>query len=457
MASMRTVSCTIDPTKPAKYPIVLSQALLDGRERVTQQHAVIQCMTDSFPEWISSTLTGVVMSVNHKPDLSSSRAEARIAPSPSSGPNKYNLTIKADESGSNYFYSGTQKPSESYALIYNPINQTFTLDRVKSDFTFNLRSTPTVKSSKSLAALYPHLSVDISDSELSSEDIAQENDSDASGADPNNPYDYRHFIKSRCTSSSVTPDLPAVTPASSPRRTVPRSKLPPRPVRPQPTRAPSPPPREETDADNEDSDDGGLIIEIEPSTRKPRPLALGLDLKNGPISLRSAASSLSPTTIVDEEDDKMQVEEPKPKVNGFAEHSQDHEEEEEEGSEEEEEEEDESEEGVEGNGQAESNNQNQDEDDGSLEAELEEALQSQADEDNNSAMQHNTVPGVVVNGTFRGRVRNLLNEIGYRPGSGPNLGLGIPGLGVTPGPGPVHTGGDGHPVHDVSSSESEEE
>lgn len=65
--------------------------------------------------------------------------------------------------------------------------------------------------------------------------------------------------------------------------------------RPLPEKA-STPPREEADADNEESDDGGLTIEMDPVT-KPRHRfgnAFGNISGEGPISLRSAASSVSP-------------------------------------------------------------------------------------------------------------------------------------------------------------------
>ena len=392
-----------------------------------------------LPSFITLTLTKILLPDNHKPDLPRTPAETRINPSPSSGMNKCNLTIKADDSGSAYLYSGMQQPSDSFALIFNPTNQSFTLDRVSTDFTFNLRSTPTVKSSKSLAATYPHLDTGISDSESTSEDLLEENDFDISGADPNNPYDYRHFIKRRRTSSPVAADLPgpAIAPALAPtthqRRPAPRSKPTPRPARPQPTRPPSPPPREETDADNEDSDDGGLTIEMEPDT-KVRRFAFAHDPRNGPISLRSAASSVSPAAREEESsesDEDEDAEEIQPVVNGLVEHVHDPEEDEEaeDDAEEEEEEEEEREE-----------EEDYNDDDGGVVAELEAALESQADED--------------INGTMQG----VVNGVGTGTGTGAGLGLGIAGVGMSTGVRPgIRTHPNPHPIRDESSSESEEE
>lgn len=361
------------------------------------------------------------MLVNHKPDLAGNSAETRITPSPSSELNRYHLAIKADDSGSNFLYSGTQQPSESYALLYNPINQTFTLDRVSTDFTFNLRSTPTIKSSKALASAYPHLYTGVSDPESSSDEPLEENDLDPSGADPNNPYDYRHFLKRRRTSSSVTPDLPALTPALTPalppRRTAPRPKPAPRTARPPPKHAPSPPPREEADADNEESDDGGLTIEFDPVTKPSRlKNAFSYDTSNGPISLRSVASSASPADMEGREsiesDEDEDVEEMQLEENGVEIMQAPDEE-----PEDDEEDDDEN------------DHHNDDEDyDGSLEAELEQALGAQAGEDINGTLQ-DVVDGVE---------------------TGTEHGLGIAGVGSA-----VRI--NNNPILDESSSESEEE
>lgn len=252
---------------------------------------------------------------NHKPNLSAPPKEKIISRSPDSGKN-YNLSIKGERDGEDYVYTGSQQPSEALALVYIPQTQTFTLDKISADFAFNLRSTPSNKNAKSLATQYPHLPVLGRDSEpesTNSNNSSDENDGandPSSGADSTNPYDYRHFLTKRRRTSSpeplaMTPNMPAsplrpIPPAASPPRRAPaRPKPKPRP-RPAPKRAPSPPPREEADADNEDSDDGGLTIEMEPDTKTRRVFkpTFTHDPRNGPISLRSAASaSASPAAL----------------------------------------------------------------------------------------------------------------------------------------------------------------
>lgn len=416
----------IDPAKVANYPVTLSPELLEGN---AEQHAVLQCMCDS-PFIIFLTLTEVLMLDNHKPDLPSGPSETRITPSPSPGINRYNLAIRANDNRSTYLYSGTQQPSESYALIYDSVKQSFTLDRVSNDFTFNLRSTPTVKSSKALADTYPHLDTGVSDPESSSDDF-EDNDLDCSGADPNNPYDYRHFLNQRRTPSPVIPDLPTSAPGSPPYHAAPFPKPGPVPNRASPRRTPSPTSREEADADNEESDDGGLTIEFDPDIKKP-PRLQGKFSHNGPISLRSAASSVSPAAMVQESsesDEDEDVEEMQLETNGveiLQENEDDGEDEDEDDEDEDEDEDDEDdhEDDHEDDGEPGNEGELEDDDDGSLAAELEQAMESQADEE--------------VNGTMHG-IEN---------GVGTALGLGIAGAG--PGVRRNH-------IPDDSSSESEEE
>lgn len=252
---------------------------------------------------------------NHKPNFSALPKEKIISRSSNSGKN-YNLSIKGERDGEDYLYTGSQQPSEALALVYSPQTQTFILDKISADFAFNLRSTPSNKNAKSLATQYPHLPVVGRDSEpesTNSNNSSDENDGGndpSSGADSTNPYDYRHFLTKRRRTSSpepliTIPNIPTsplrpIPPTTSPPQHAPaRPKPKPRP-RPAPKRAPSPPPREEADADNEDSDDGGLTIEMEPDSKTRRVFKPKFthDPRNGPISLRSAASaSASPAAL----------------------------------------------------------------------------------------------------------------------------------------------------------------
>ena len=242
--------------------------------------------------------------VNHHPKPSQPFKKTTITPAESGGDN-CNLHLIGDNDRDAYTYAGSQQVSDTCALIFDPVTQTFTLDKIDADFTFNLRSTPTNKSAKALAAQYPQLETTAPDPTSSDED-EQSFDATEEVGDPDNPYDWRHFLHRRSSSPEeplvVIEEAPRPAPSiAPPARRQSRTKIKQRPHhhhhhhRPQPKRA-STPPREEADADNEDSDDGGLTIEMDPVT-KPRHRfgnAFGNISGEGPISLRSAASSVSP-------------------------------------------------------------------------------------------------------------------------------------------------------------------
>lgn len=225
-------------------------------------------------------------------------------------PNAYELSIKIDADQNEYTYTGSQRPIDACVLIYDPNTETLSLDKPDTEFTFNLRSTPTNTDTRSLKQQYPPIDDVSLEGEAKADDGLFGDEDDESGiGDPDNPYDYRHFLHTAKRQRTVSPERrpylgssPAPHPSieASPLKgaSQPSNKLKPRP-RPQQKRPVSPPPREEADADNEESDDGGLIIEMEPETNKRRNRFMGaFDGETGPISLRSAASSMSPAARI---------------------------------------------------------------------------------------------------------------------------------------------------------------
>lgn len=264
-----------------------------------------------------------VFIVNHWPKLSTSSTRSIITPSSQGHDSGYNLSLTNKENGDIYLYNGNQQPSAAVALIYNPNTETFTLDKIDTSFRFNLRSTPSNKDAASLATKYPQLETGPSASENVEDDIFEEgsaNDDEdlAREADPNNPYDYRHFLKPSQQRLSPTPEpspMPNHNVNSSPfltghppRQSNPkhRSKPPSR------SRHLSPNPREEADADNEDSevdDTLEIIDDSKPNNERPsRRFLAGLNegFRGGsePRSLRSVASSMSPSVRGDSSDDE---------------------------------------------------------------------------------------------------------------------------------------------------------
>ena len=262
------------------------------------------------PLFFLKPITDTVL-VNHKPKLS--LAGTRTTIKPSTQPQEYDLSMRCDADGSEYAYRGAQKPAEDYLLVYDPNTETLSLDKLDTEFNFNLQSTPTNASPKSLRKQFPHIDGASPEKESSSnEELFGGNAEDEEAGDPHNPYDYRHFLHAAKRQRTASPEpRPNLGSSPMPRPSIEASPLP-RPVqlpnkqkprpRPQPKRPASPPPKEEADADNEDSDDGGLIIEMEPDSHKRRNRFMGAFdqdiISNGPVSLRSAASSMSPAARI---------------------------------------------------------------------------------------------------------------------------------------------------------------
>ncbi|KAL8664357.1 MAG: hypothetical protein Q9202_003172 [Teloschistes flavicans] len=205
--------------------------------------------------------------------------------------------------------------------------KTLVLDRIDADFTFNLQSTPTNSNRSAVTSQYPQLDTGLSD--LESEDGQTAEAPPASTgldnleADANNPYDYRHFLKRRRSSSpEAPPSRPSTSPAMAPiyrpprpstTKTTNKPKPRPRPSQPRSTsrkieKIPVPPSDADSDSDssrdhgNNDDDDDDLVIEMGDEPQKRRRFGHGAvvfnhDRRNGPVSLRSAASSMSPASV----------------------------------------------------------------------------------------------------------------------------------------------------------------
>lgn len=304
-----TASLSIDPSKGAKYPITVAERLLNSGTGTKRNHASVQCMdyATTYQSLLADTLP-----VNHKPKLSNSKTTTTISKVPSGG---YNLRIKDNDSGKGYGYRGSQKPTEACVLIYNPSTKQMTLDKLDTQFDFDLQSTPTNNDAQSLAQKYPHIGAGQSSTEAEvNGDTAEAGEQGTEeAADANNPYDYRHFLYEASHRRSPTPEARSRVGSPAAQRPSTFSSPAARPVRPAPRPKPRPRPqqkrpastlREEADADNEDSEDD-FVIEMEPDTKRRNRFMGAFDrdiTSNGPISLRSAASSMSPAARIARDD-----------------------------------------------------------------------------------------------------------------------------------------------------------
>lgn len=172
--------------------------------------------------------------------------------------------------------SGNQSGYTSCVLAFDPDTQSFVLDTLDADFKFNVISTPGNQSAKSLATAHAQLEITTAEVISGDEDLFDE-DSTSEG-DPENPYDYRHYLKRPSASPDPMDSLEPLdsvqlrsSPISKPRsqhssqypsRAPASSAKDSRITKTRPQRPPSP--SDETDADNEDSsDDGGLEIVLD--------------------------------------------------------------------------------------------------------------------------------------------------------------------------------------------------
>ncbi|KAI9856745.1 MAG: hypothetical protein M1813_008782 [Trichoglossum hirsutum] len=185
-----TSTATIDPVKSKRYPIYLSDSILKKDEEG------------------QSLYTGI--RYNHKPSQTCPSRRTIITPSPATA-GLYNLSVTDDDDNerpSTYEYVGgrSSTSSNSYALIYDSAKDSFVLDKVDSNFNFNLTSTPWEEDPQRLIQQYPQLSLrdedpgSGEDSLFSDDDDGAEFDEDGEPQEKN-PYDFRHFLKKRRTSS----------------------------------------------------------------------------------------------------------------------------------------------------------------------------------------------------------------------------------------------------------------
>ncbi|KAF2665319.1 hypothetical protein BT63DRAFT_416886 [Microthyrium microscopicum] len=168
-------SSSVDPHRKSHYTLNISDDLLNG-------------------DASSSPFSAVRL--NHKPSQSpgtirTTKLKANAGTS--------SLDIQDDESGgrSIYHYDGHRKNSKkSFALVFDPASQTFTLQPLVAEYSFNLRSTPWEKNGTKLSEQYPQL---LEQSEPSSDDDGLNNlaNDDMADADPNNPFDFRHHLVER--------------------------------------------------------------------------------------------------------------------------------------------------------------------------------------------------------------------------------------------------------------------
>ena len=241
----------------------------------------------------------------------------------------------AENESKEYAYNGDEaEASDSYMLVFNREERTFTVESIASRFRFNMTAAPWEKDATKLAREYQ--SIGMQEAAQSSptgvaSSAGEDMSGDELGAAPNaaNPFDYRHYLMG----------IPGTSPGargsggrslggassgiSSTMRAGPRSAVT-RPIATAKTAAPKPAARRDVasqkskplpgvpqvrlqrrastarrrSASPSEANDGGLTVEVEEDTRRRQRNTgfLGAPRSSQPVSLRSAAASMSPAT-----------------------------------------------------------------------------------------------------------------------------------------------------------------
>lgn len=192
-------------------------------------------------------------------------------------------TLEVGEDDGKHTYQGVQRPNgpSNIALFWNPTEKTFFIDKIDTDLIFNLVQT---SNATRLGTTDPeaadHFDEDDDEDNLPADDAAP---------DPSNPYDYRHFLnEAEFPRSPITNQHLNVSSPPKPASATPKPQ----------EQHLSPLPTKEPELDNSND----LVIDMgdeAPSKTRPWRYALGIlnegGRNGGPISLRSAASSMSPS------------------------------------------------------------------------------------------------------------------------------------------------------------------
>lgn len=182
-ASAPPAGMMVDPTKQGDYPILLGDRLAKKE---------------------GTAATFINITYNHKSKSATPNQRTKITRSPTSQ-DIYNLTItdkagNAEQTTLEYKYKGSIDPSvpvqgseaRNLVLVFDPNRKAFILEPVSTSLNFNLRAAP--GKNKDVIEQYEQLHTLGDDGDHASRD--ESDDEKPEDADQDNPYDFRHFLKS---------------------------------------------------------------------------------------------------------------------------------------------------------------------------------------------------------------------------------------------------------------------
>ena len=136
------------------------------------------------------------MSDNHKPAQTS---ESRTMTLTSASTNAYNLRLEDKSSSGDkdiFTFTGNRATTKkSYVLLFDPSSQKATLEPLSDSYTFNVSTHNNKDVSAQYSKIFPKKSKDEQQDDGEEDLFGEVAVDDESGEpDPNNPYDFRHFL-----------------------------------------------------------------------------------------------------------------------------------------------------------------------------------------------------------------------------------------------------------------------
>ncbi|EXF76756.1 ELL-associated factor [Colletotrichum fioriniae PJ7] len=235
----------IDPTKTGKYPVILSDTLL-GR---TQKEVFTS------------------VRYNHKPELASEPATARLKPETPGSKSSFDLSFPDGNNGM-YGYAGTRTMDDNqYVLYFDPNRKAFILDKVDSTFHMNVTRTPTNDNPETLRQQFEQLDTSITATpEVRKPAAAETKDKDKSPAKPAS----KATGPKRPTASSNKKARPPPPPKNITLALPTNDAPPPAPKAASPPKKKAKAPAGSDEEEDDDDDDFGLTIEYPDEQKNKR-------------------------------------------------------------------------------------------------------------------------------------------------------------------------------------------
>jgi hypothetical protein len=186
----------IEPHKKAHFSLHISDRIVSSEDALGS-YSSVKCMRASSVVSRFSSLIQILD--NHKPAQTSDTRSTTLIPPSSTG--LYNLRLEdSDDSRSDtdiFTFTGQQSQlKKSYVLVFDPSSQQATLEPLSSSYTFNLATRNGTDISSQHTKVHTKKSKDGFEGKDDEEHLFGEAaaDDEMGEPDPDNPYDFRHFL-----------------------------------------------------------------------------------------------------------------------------------------------------------------------------------------------------------------------------------------------------------------------